>query len=293
MNKTILATASLLFATLLYSIFAILTRTIGFTIPLFFASMTRDVLAGAILLLPLFLAKRFKKVKKADWLWLCLGSLGGLFGFLGFYYAFYYLPVGTAYLIFYGGSTIAGFILGTIFFKEKIEFFEGFSLVLAILGLYFIYAIDDLSGSFLYVLLALMGGVGTAVWNTFSKKISNHYEASQLSGLDIAISGIMWLVLSLLNQETWQAPSFNMAWIASVALALLFIVTGQLMIYGFKYLDAQKGSLIMLMEIVFGSLVGLVFFRETLSTHALIGGLMIILAAALPSVKSILLRHRS
>lgn len=65
----------------------------------------------------------------------------------------------------------------------------------------------------------------------------------------------------------------------------MFLTTGQLMIYGFKYVEAQTGSLIMLAEVVFGVFLGFIFYKETISFTTLLGGMAIIAAIILPEIK--------
>lgn len=286
MQKTLSAILSLILATLLYSSFGVLTRFVGFDLPVYFASFARDLLGALILLLPLLLTKKIQKVNKLDWIWLFMRSCGGVLGFLGSYYAFYYLPMGTAYFIFYGGSTVMGFILGAWIFKEKISLLERISLLVSLIGLLLIYSVGGVSEDLLpYLAWALSGGIGAAVWNTFSKKVSGQYSATQLNGIDFAIFMLIMMVLSLLQKEVWVLPSLSSAWIGSLVFAIMFVITGQLMIYGFKYLDAKKGSLIMLLEVVFGALVGWIIYQETLSFWALLGGALILTGAILPQLK--------
>lgn len=285
MPSQLRAALALLTATFLYSFFGVLTRIMGFELPIFYASFTRDVAGAAILLVPLLLASRWQRVASADWKWLVLRATGGVFGFLGSYYAFYHLPLGTAYFIFYGGSTIFGFISGALLFGEKVSRLEAFSLAISLLGLVLLYSVGGVASDLVkYVIWAFAGGMGAAVWNTFSKKISGSYSSTQLNGLDFTVFAVIMLLLSLLNQENWVAPAFNLTWLANLLFVLMFVVTGQLMIYGFKHLDAQKGSLIMLLEVVFGAVVGWLLYQEALSAGALLGGMLILLGASLPQL---------
>lgn len=285
MSVTLKSAAALLTAAFLYSFFGVLTRLLGFDLPIYYASFTRDLAGTLILLLPLLIMGKLQKVAKADWPWLILRASGGVLGFLGSYYAFYHLPLGTAYFIFYGGSTIFGFISGTIFFGEKVSRLEALSLGVSLLGLVLLYSVGGVTTDLLkYVLWAFAGGMGAAVWNTFSKKVSGDYGATQLNGLDFAVFTVLMLILSLLSGETWVWPSFNFTWLANLLFVLMFVVTGQLMIYGFKHLDAQKGSLIMLLEVVFGALIGWIFYQENLGWGAMLGGLLILLGAVLPQL---------
>jgi drug/metabolite transporter (DMT)-like permease len=285
MSTTLKAALALLTATFLYSFFGVLTRIMGFELPIYYASFTRDVAGALILLLPLYLSKKWQKVAKKDWPWLILRASGGVLGFLGSYYSFYYLPLGTAYFIFYGGSTIFGFISGAILFGEKVSRLEALSLGISLLGLILLYSVGGVSADlFKYIVWAFVGGMGAAIWNTFSKKISGTYSATQVNGLDFAVFAVLMMILSLIQGETWVLPVFNFTWLANLLFVIMFVVTGQLMIFGFKHLDAQKGSLIMLLEVVFGAVIGLIFYQEHLGFGALLGGLLILLGAVLPQL---------
>lgn len=57
------------------------------------------------------------------------------------------------------------------------------------------------------------------------------------------------------------------------------------MVYGFKRVEAQIGSLILLFDIIFGIILGYIIFKESISFTALIGGSMILAAIILPNIR--------
>lgn len=257
----------------------------GFEIPVFYASAFRGVTSLAILAIPLFGKHLWKSIKHSDLLWFFIRSIGGFFGFVGSYFSFYYIPIGTAYFIFYGGSTIAGYFFGRILFAEKITRIKLLSLILALSGLSLIYAQSIGGGNALWMGMAFIGGLGTGVWNTFSKKISGHYSDIQLNFVDFSFSFVFVSTLSLFFREHWIAPAFNTVWLANALFVVMFLLTGQLMVYGFKRLDAQIGSLIMLLEVLFGIVLGYLFYGEIPSEWAILGGVLVIAAIVLPEIR--------
>jgi len=62
-----------------------------------------------IIIFPVIFFKKWIKILPKDYGWLIIRSLGGVAGFLGGYYSFIYLPIGTAFFIFYLGSLMGGF----------------------------------------------------------------------------------------------------------------------------------------------------------------------------------------
>jgi len=284
-NKT-LGVSSLIGATFLYGWFGVLSKLIAYDLPIFYASATRDIFALLILTIPLYLTRRknFRKIEKADYKWITLRSFFGLLAFLGSYISFVYLEIGTAYFIFYGGSTVFGFLLGRLLFQEKITWSKGLALLLAVLGLYTIYQINISANNGLYILLAGLGGMATAIWNIFSKKVSDKYSALQLNFLDFLIVLVFTILFSILKKEAWVMPEFSIVWLYNLLFATIFIVNGQLMVIGFNNLDAQIGSLIMLTEILFGIILGFFLFKEVVTVLTLVGGMLIVTAVILPEL---------
>ncbi len=87
---------SLLSCTLIYSFFGILTRTLGFAIPVWYAIFTRAILSAGVLLAIALPTHQWKNVAGRDWKWFILRSVAGLVGFYGSYVSFYYRPLGAA-----------------------------------------------------------------------------------------------------------------------------------------------------------------------------------------------------
>lgn len=211
-----------------------------------------------------------------------------------FIYFFFLFASWTCAFYFLAGSTIGGYFIGKIIFNEKFTKVKLLSFFVAIFGLILIYSINFAGANFLYATFALSGGFGVSVWNTFSKKVSGSYSALQLNFLDTLNFVIIEFCLSIILREKWVKPEFSMLWFYMFLFVLMFILTGQLMIYGYKHLNVHAATLIMLTEVLFGAILGFLFYKETLSVSTLSGGLLIILAIVLPEIrwkKSLLISH--
>lgn len=275
---------SLLIAASIYSFFGILTRAIGFTIPIFFAGTLRNILGCLILGFMVVLGKKWIPVSGRDLFIIAFRSFCGLIGFIGSYYSFYYLPIGTAYFIFYGVVAVAGFIAGSIFFKEKITVAKISALLLAVIGLAIMYIQRIQAGSIFYMIFAALAGVGTALWNSVSKFVSDKYSGVQLNFLDYVFSFAFFILISCITREQWVFSMPFSIWMANLLFVVMFISTGQLMIYGFKQLESQIASIIMLSEVVLGVILAYLFYRETLSFVTIVGGLIIFVGFIIPEL---------
>ena len=144
-----------------------------------------------------------------------------------------------------------------------------------------------------YEIGSLAAGFGSGTWNVLSKKIPSRYPPLQLNFLDCLINFFIVFITSLLFKERWFVPSFNILWLVNFGFSATFLITGQLMIYGFRNVSAQLGSLIMLSEVLFGIIIGAVLYKEALSLTVLAGGILVIVAMVLPEVKCLYDNHQT
>lgn len=275
---------SLVLCALLYSFFGIFARTIGFTIPIFYQTWTRNLLGTLTLFALCLYFKKFTKIKRTDWKWVIARSAIGIVGFFGSFISFNFIPIGTAYFVFYAGSTIGGFMLGKMLFKEKITSIRALSLILALTGLFLIYSANFKIDDLVYVLMAFISGGAAGIWSAISKKISGTYSTLQLNLFDFVLFGLISFSISIVLQEKWVLPALTAPWIANVIAAFVFILTGQLVVIGYKYLTAQIATLIMLLEVLFGIILGFLFYQEVLTPLTFIGGALILSAIILPEI---------
>lgn len=280
-----LGAAALLSATFIYGLFGVTSRIIGYSIPLFYQTGIKTLVAAIVLCILTFSHRQWKKLTPPAFFWIFMRSLAGVLVTVSFFVAVNKLAMGTVYFIFYAGSTIGGYAIGYVLFAEKITRIKMLSLFLALVGLGLIYSLSIDEGKIFYALVSLLAGISGSIWNTFSKKIPEEYAASQLSFLDNSFEVVIALLISLFLGETWQFPRINAAWSANILTGLGYVLTGQLMIYGFRKMDVQIGSLILLAEIMFGALFGFMFYQETLSIMAAFGGICIISAIILPQLQ--------
>lgn len=105
-----------------------------------------------------------------------------------------------------------------------------------------------------------------------------------INALDYAVVTILAAVCSLALQEHWSWPTLTTPWFANLALLAIGVPIGQLIVVGFKHLDAHRGALILLLDVVLASLIGALVFKEHISWQTFVGGGFILTAAAVPEL---------
>lgn len=281
--------AALIGAAFVYAGVGILSKFVGYELPLFYQNWTREVVAAVLLL---WAFRFWKPVKPQHRPWIFFRGIAAIVAFLTFFIAINVMPINITYFVFYAGSTIGGFLLGKLLFGERMTTIRWWSFCLAFFGLSLIYGVSIGAQNPLFLGLSFISGIATSFWNTSSKKIVG-YHAGQMALMDNTIQLGMYLVISLFLREAWPLTELSFIQGASLGMGACFVVTGLLMVYGFRRLDAQIGSLILLTEILFVIIMGYLFFGEIPSVMATIGGIIIIIAMILPELDWAALRKRT
>ncbi len=284
-NKT-LGVISLVFAAFIWGFFGIFSRLVGIDFGIFYQAFSRSLILFLILSIILILKKNWKKVLLTDYKWFLGMSLMGLLSTVGSFIAFNYLSIGTTLFVFYAASTLGSYLLGFFLFQEKLTKIKVTSFLISLTGLFIVFFLTLERAKLFYVLLSILAGFGFAGWQIFSKKVSDRYSLIQVMMVDNINFIVISLLLVLGFKEKIILPSFSLLWLVVILYALLVLGACFLNIFGFWRLEAQKGSLIMLLEPFFGVIFGWLFYKEGLTIYSLIGGAMILFGAVLPNLVS-------
>lgn len=287
-SKPIKGLSALILATSMYGFFGILSRWVGYSIPLFYQNLIRSLIVVGLFGIYMLVKKGWIRIKPQVLLWLSVRSLAGTIAFITFFIAMNEMQISTAYFVFYVGCVIGGYTLGMLLFKEKITRIKIISFVIALAGLAVIFKSGLEFSSILWVVMAIISGLSTSVWNIVAKKIPETYSISQISVVDNVFAAGFSIIGSLVLKEIWIMPEFTQPWLANYALAFFWTLTPILVITGFRSLDASVGSVVMLMEIVFASLWAFLLFGEGLTPLTFFGGILIIAAIIIPEYRPLL-----
>lgn len=285
MNKKLLGSFYLFLSAGLYGLVGVFSRFISK-----FGSFSQSWVKSLILLFIIgtvifFKKKRWRKIQRQDLKWFAVWILPASCQPVLTFLAFNHLPIGLVYFLTYVTMILGGILSGSLFFGEKMTRVKLMSLGILILGLFLLYHSGfNLTGN-IWVLVALLSGLIVGFWNTLTKKVSAKYSAFQMMFLDNSVSLALCLTGSLFLKE--RLPDLVMdsrSWLWIVIFGFSLTLAGFFLINGFKNTEAQVGSLILPLEIVFGTFFGFLFFGEVLTTIAYFGGFLILTAALLPSL---------
>ena len=132
--------------------------------------------------------------------------------------------------------------------------------------------------------LALMGGFCFAFTNVLLKKLNNTPSESRMFAMFCGGAVLALLTGSAGMTQGWVTAlspiSNDWVWLAA-GLSLAFLIGNVALQYGASRLRSSTTSVVMLSEVAFGSLSAIALGAAVVDTRTLIGGLLIILAAAL------------
>jgi len=246
---------------------------------------TRALIILAVLVPFGIFSKQYKKIQKKDRVWFLIIALAGGLNQAPYFFGFHYLDIGTATLLFYTALTIGAYIIGKVFFNDKITPIKYLALLLAIVGMGLLYSFSLDASQILPALSITVAGFMGASAVVFSKKISSSYSETQILTSYFTVMLCANFILSFIFKESPLELRLSTAWIAQFGYAASMVFSNLAVVAGFKYLKPSIGSLIGLTEILFAILLGILLFGEVLQFSTIIGGVFILTSALLPIFK--------
>ncbi|HEY2810599.1 MAG TPA: EamA family transporter [Rhabdochlamydiaceae bacterium] len=276
--------AMILAAAVCFASYGVWSRMLGKEFGVFYQGWVRSALVLAILFPFALIGKHFKPIKKSDRGWFALTMLFTVFTQAPLYFAFNHLTLGTATFLFYATFLITSYVIGWLFFSEKMTFIKGASLALSLIGMLLTCGLSLALFSLGAMLLAALNGIASGGEVVFSKKLTRHYSSLQVTFYSWILILATHLPVSLLCGERQVPPAWNVEWLAMLGYAISGIGGFWLIIEGFKHVDASIGGLIGILEIPMSALLGVALFADHMTLSVLIGGIIIVCAAVLPDI---------
>ncbi len=270
-----------------YGVWAVL---LGSDFGVFYQGYVRSFLVLLVLVPLVLLTKSWKPLTRDDikaYAW-CCGF--GIFTQAPLYYAFQHAGVGIVSLIFFAVSLVTAYIVGALLLDEQITKIKFYSLILGIVGLLVVFSTSLGTFSVLALLLAGFNGIASGGEVATTKLVPEKFSAMQTSIMVWGSIFVTHLSLSFLLGETQILPAFNIHWLAMLGFTLAGVCAFWLVIEGYKSVDASVGGLIGLLEVVFAILFGVLVFYEVITVSIVVGSCLIIGAAMLPHVWTLLSR---
>lgn len=270
--------SSILFGS--YGIWAVL---IGKSFGIFFQGYVRSILVLIILIPICVYLKSWRKIEKKDYKLFLWFSLFVVFTQAPLYYAFQNSGVGIASLVFFATYLITQYIFGSVILKEKIGKIKSISLILAIVGLFFIFNTSLGIFSLLALFMASLNGIASGFEVAYTKLLTK-YNPIQTSIIAWSAIAMTHFPISILIGEKQIAPTFSSQYLSMVCFAAAGALAFFLVVYGYKYVEASIGGLIGLFEIIFAIIFGAIIFGEKITPSIIIGSIIILTSASLPYI---------
>ncbi len=230
--------------------------------------------------------KKLKINPKDIWVFVCTGVVSVVFFNVCYFYTVIHSQSSIAVVLMYT-SPIFIMILSAIFFKEKITLQKVIALLLTFAGCVLVAGV--FGGGYRLAPLVLLTGIGSGLfyglYTIFGRVALKKYDAGVLT----TYTFIFGFIGSLPIGNIPKTVSMLIADPVSVLWFLGIGIVGTVLPYffytwGLKRMESSKASILVAVEPVVGSIVGMTVFQESRDVPKIIGIALIIAAIVLMNI---------
>ncbi|MBO8230105.1 EamA family transporter [Prochlorococcus marinus str. MU1404] len=276
---------NLVFASFFFSLMTLCVKNIDKRIPIYELVFFRSMLSLIITLFIINL-KNISPWGKDRPLLILRGILGTL-ALVCIFHAIRNMPLGISTVIQYTYPIFISIFAG-IFINEKITRNLIFALIIGWIGILVIINPTQLSNinaeiKNMSISIAFLGAIFTALAYVTVKKLSFTEDVYVIIEYFPLVSFITLLPIVLIK---WVTPNWNeLFWIIGIG---LFTQLGQTFLtIGLKNLPASDASAINYLQVLFGSIWGVLFFSEIINIKFILGASLVLLGTIISTTKII------
>ncbi len=276
---------NLIFASFFFSIMTLCVKKIDNRIPIYELVLFRSIFS--LLITSLIIKKRNINPWGFNKSLLLLRGLLGTLALVCIFFSIRNMPLNISTVIQYTYPIFIS-IFACFLTNEKIHKNVIISLILGWLGILIILNQKDLSNlnyelNNLAILIAFIGAISTAMAYILVKRLSKTEEIFVIINYFPFVSIVVLSPIVFLN---WITPNIiDLPWILGIG---IFTQAGQTFLtIGLKNLPASQAASINYLQVLFGSLWGILFFSEIVNINFLIGALFVLLGTIISTSKNL------
>ena len=276
---------NLIFASFFFSLMTVCVKKIDNRIPIYELVFFRSIFSLAITSL-IIKRKQLNPWGKNRKLLILRGLLGTI-ALLCIFYSIRNMPLNLSTVIQYTYPIYISIFAG-VFIKEKITKNILIGLIMGWLGIIIIlnpYQLSNLNVDVnnLTILIAFLGAISTSLAYVTVKKLSLTEDIFIIIKYFPLISLI---ILSPIVFANWVTPTLNdLSWIIGIG---IFTQIGQTFLtLGLKKLPASEAATLNYLQVFFGSLWGILIFRELININFIFGSSLVLLGTIISSSQKI------
>lgn len=268
---------ALLFAGIAYGSFGIWIRLLSHDLSTYQQILARNVLGFLFSIGVVYLFKQKWDFKKVKIKYVILYAIS-----FPIAQVFYTLSILSTKLeittfAFYAASFIFSFVVGKVFFSDKINFVKIVSLALAFLGV-FVLSFKTFSTGLLNLgfIFGFFGGAFDSTTNAFRRFLAGKVERFVLVAIQM-LGGIAVAIIFMFIFKQVIPTSISLTTVlVAILFGFLLLALNFLLNYGFQDFDLNLGTILLSTELVAAPIFGLLIFKEIPSQTDIIGGLLIL-----------------
>jgi drug/metabolite transporter (DMT)-like permease len=202
---------------------------------------------------------------------LIIRGITGSIAFLSLVTAIRHIPLSTTMVLFYSFPAFSAFF-SRLLFKEGISKSEVLCILVALGGVTAFFELK-IGSVILGHFMAVLGGIFAGLTVSIIRKLRAD-NGPVIIYLYLCILGTMISLPAFIADP--KIPTAKIEWLMVGGVAGTSILAQLLMNQGLRYCKSWEGGLYLMAELIFASLLGILFFSEHVSWRFWVGGLLIL-----------------
>lgn len=201
---------------------------------------------------------------------LIIRGITGCIAFLTLITAIHHIPLSTAMILFFSFPAFTAFF-SQLLFRESISRNEILCILVALGGVVVIFDYE-FGGTMFGQFVALLSSVFAGLTVSVIRKLRTH-NGPVIIYLYFCILGTLMTFPSFIADP--RIPGTKIEWLMVGGIVCAAIVGQLLMNQGFRYCKSWEGGLYLMTEVIFTSLLGILFLSEIVTWRFWMGGVLI------------------